>query len=306
MVSSLIKLGELPLDFSVVPLLPNEEGVGVGKQLMTKSRVDVVVGTPQLLANLIRLRLLRTSCVQAVVLDEIDTLLDDSFINASVSVLANVKLRGVDASRKVDSKEEWMRSVAGAIDIPPSFDGSANTVVEKDEENDDPFGAVVDHAQLALVGATLPVHFQRSLQQVVDTDSLHRVTTPHLHRIAQHIHHKFIRVKPSLKPEYFLQTLNDSWVKKKHPPTMIFCNRNATIHFLKSYLEREGFGGSFEVLSKDVDDEKRLATLKRFHEGFVSLLLCSDLASRGVDTSKAVNVINYEFPNSTRLESTKF
>ena len=82
---------------------------------------------------------------------------------------------------------------------------------------------------------------------------------------------------------------------------MVFCNRNSTVHFLEQHLrENPDFEGVFETLSKQVEEEKRLEVLNRFHRGYTSLLLCSDLASRGIDTSTAANVINYEFPNTVR------
>ena len=51
---------------------------------------------------------------------------------------------------------------------------------------------------------------------------------------------------------------------------------------------------------QEVDEAGRLEALHRFQEGKVSILLCSDLLSRGIDTSKAAVVVNYEFPNNTR------
>ena len=59
-------VGNLPHELSVVSLLPDEDGVGVAKRLATKKRVDVVIGVPQLLANLIRLKKIKTNCVQGV------------------------------------------------------------------------------------------------------------------------------------------------------------------------------------------------------------------------------------------------
>ena len=139
-------LGPLSGGLTVLPLLPDEEGRSAVKLWSEKRPVDVVVGTPQLLANLIRLKRLKTNCVQAVVLDEVDTLLDDSFVEATMEVLSNVNLRGVDASRQIGRREEWLNEVAG----------------EEHSTEHDPATpeAVIDHAQLVLVGATLPVDFQ--------------------------------------------------------------------------------------------------------------------------------------------------
>ena len=82
---------------------------------------------------------------------------------------------------------------------------------------------------------------------------------------------------------------------------MVFCNKTATVRYLQHILGSEPeFSGSYATLSKDIDETERQRVLERFHRGSFPLLLCSDLASRGIDTSKAVNVVNYEFPNNVR------
>ena len=81
---------------------------------------------------------------------------------------------------------------------------------------------------------------------------------------------------------------------------MIFCNKIRTVRFLNHALADSEFSGSFARLSKDVDEKERQKVLDGFHRGEHPLLICSDLASRGIDTSKAVNVINYEFPDNVR------
>ena len=164
-----------------------------------------------------------------VVLDEVDTLLDDSFVGATTEVLSHVSLRGVHASRKIDQRDEFMKGISGGPDdggtrtplstissdsrhsscssatssmsqssssLPYSSSPSISTVSSSSSSAEE---AVVDLAQLVLVGATLPVGFQARLHRFVDTDSLHRVDTPHLHKLAPHVNHKFFRVQPSLK-----------------------------------------------------------------------------------------------------------
>ena len=136
-------------------------------------------------------------------MDEVDTLLDDSFVAATVEVLSHVNFRGVDASRNIDRRKEFVQEVIGeetfneGASEPKAAPSPLSPPMTSSSSS--PQEAVVDLAQLVLVGATLPVGFQRTLDRVVDTESLHRVTTPHLHRLSPHVNHKFFRVKPSLK-----------------------------------------------------------------------------------------------------------
>jgi superfamily II DNA/RNA helicase len=84
--------------FRTKALLHSEEG-SITSHLKQKHQIDVGIGTPQLVCNLIAKKLLKTNCIQAVVLDEADTLLDDSFVTAVNYILSRTKIRGYDASK---------------------------------------------------------------------------------------------------------------------------------------------------------------------------------------------------------------
>ena len=143
-------------------------------------------------------------------MDEVDTLLDNSFKDATLEVLSHINIRGVDASRKIDQRKEFLEERGGltgesGITSNSSASGQSIESTFPSSSQSSPLlpspshEAVVDLAQLVLVGATLPVRFQDILNRVVDTDSLHRLSTPHLHRLAPHVNHKFFRVQPSTK-----------------------------------------------------------------------------------------------------------
>ena len=71
---------------------------------------------------------------------QVDTLLDDSFVNAAVDVLSSVRLRGVDAATRIQRQQTWLKEVAGEEEGPSPSSSSSS---------DDSLGeAVVDHAQL--------------------------------------------------------------------------------------------------------------------------------------------------------------
>jgi len=278
------EVGELDWKFHVMPLLHSESSGHLMSQLAEKNNIDVAIGTPQIVANLIHKNVLKSSYIQAVVLDEVDTLIDDSFVIPVLKVLSKLKLRGTDAVTKVRTEDLWLQQQS-----KENFDSHNPQKLT--------LPPVVDHAQLLLVGATLPVSFEKALQGVVENDSFVRVTTPALHRLAPHVHHKFFRCKPSMKDSFFLNLLNEMWTKKNFPPTMVFCNRNDSVHYLQILLNNNGIY-NFKILSKHADEEKRSEALSLFHQGLTPLLLCSDLASRGLDTSMALNILNFEFPSN--------
>lgn len=50
------------------------------------------------------------------------------------------------------------------------------------------------------------------------------------------------------------------------------------------------------MLTKNLDDEQRAKTVKRFFDGELKVLSCTDIASRGLDTLHVNHVINFEMP----------
>ena len=60
-------------------------------------------------------------------------------------------------------------------------------------------------------------------------------------------------------------------------------------------LEKHGF--SVGALHGDLDQRARMAALDAFRSGAVQLLVCSDVAARGLDIPDVSHVINYDAPH---------
>jgi len=74
----------------------------------------------------------------------------------------------------------------------------------------------------------------------------------------------------------------------------IFCNRKKDVSALYTHLARKGF--SAVQLHGDMAQGSRTETLAKFKDGEVSLLVCSDVAARGIDISAVSHVFNYDIP----------
>ena len=70
---------------------------------------------------------------------------------------------------------------------------------------------------------------------------------------------------------------------------------SATFRSSIASLERHGF--SVGALHGDLDQRARMAALDAFREGRVQLLVCSDVAARGLDIPDVSHVINYDAPH---------
>lgn len=74
----------------------------------------------------------------------------------------------------------------------------------------------------------------------------------------------------------------------------IFLNRKRDISDVASFLQKQGYAAA--PLHGDMVQAKRTETLQDFRDGKVTLLVCSDVAARGLDISAVSHVFNYDVP----------
>ena len=75
---------------------------------------------------------------------------------------------------------------------------------------------------------------------------------------------------------------------------LIFCNRKRDVDILYKSLKRHGM--SVGQLHGDMSQPERFATLTRFKANEVQLLVCSDVAARGLDIGGLSHVFNFDVP----------
>jgi len=81
-----------------------------------------------------------------------------------------------------------------------------------------------------------------------------------------------------------------------HPAarTIVFCNRKSTTEDVYESLKVRGV--SVEMLSGDVNQNKRLRVLDQFRDGEIKVVVATDVAGRGIDIKGLEYVINFDFP----------
>ncbi len=75
---------------------------------------------------------------------------------------------------------------------------------------------------------------------------------------------------------------------------IIFSNRKRDVALLTKSLEKHGF--SVGCLHGDMDQRSRMTSLDAFRNNQVSLLVCSDVAARGLDIPAVSHVYNFDVP----------
>jgi superfamily II DNA/RNA helicase len=75
---------------------------------------------------------------------------------------------------------------------------------------------------------------------------------------------------------------------------IVFCNRKRDVAIVHKSLEKHGF--PVGCLHGDMDQSARMASLDAFKNGAVDILVCSDVAARGLDIPDVSHVFNFDVP----------
>jgi len=78
---------------------------------------------------------------------------------------------------------------------------------------------------------------------------------------------------------------------------MIFCNTKRNADLISNNLRRQGFDAL--ALHGDLNQAKRSKVLEHFHKSTKFILVCTDVAARGLDIKGVSHVYNYESPKTS-------
>ncbi|KAF7688052.1 probable ATP-dependent RNA helicase DDX28 [Silurus meridionalis] len=149
-------------------------------------------------------------------------------------------------------------------------------------------------AQLVVVGATFPGGVGELLGKMTDLGNLLTVKSRMLHYLMPHVKQTFIKVRGTEKVLELHQALKEAEPERKG--VLVFCNSAATVNWLGYTLEEMGF--RHVRLQGEMPASMREGIFQSFQKGHVDVLVCTDIASRGLDTHRVGLVINYDFPES--------
>ncbi|CEF56567.1 DEAD/DEAH box helicase [Acetobacter ghanensis] len=92
------------------------------------------------------------------------------------------------------------------------------------------------------------------------------------------------------KRETLRLLLNDPTLQN----AIVFCNRKRDVDVLTKSLTKHGF--SVGALHGDLPQSVRFSTLEKFKNGDLKVLVCSDVAARGIDIGGLSHVFNFDLP----------
>ncbi|EDV57272.1 probable ATP-dependent RNA helicase DDX28 [Drosophila erecta] len=224
---------------------------GNTKQLMMNPQfeeVDILVATLGALSKLVTTGIYRMEQVRHLVLDEADTLLDDTFTDKLTYFLRRFPFH----------------------------------LVQKEDAG----------TQMILASATMPTNTREILQKVIDVDTIREVVSPHLHRLMPHVTQKFLRMSKADRPATLLSLVKHDLAKRR--PLIVFSNKSTTSDFVSIFLNNSGV--NCLNLNGDMLMKIRLGRFEQFQNGHCDVLSTTDVGSRGLDTTRARHVVNFDFP----------
>ncbi|XP_075966351.1 putative ATP-dependent RNA helicase DDX28 [Anarhichas minor] len=152
-------------------------------------------------------------------------------------------------------------------------------------------------AQLLVVGATFPGGVGEVLSQVTDLGSMVVIKSKMLHFLMPHVKQTFLKVKGEDKVLELHQALKLLHREKGGGAALVFCNKSATVNWLGYSLDEMGVRHA--RLQGEMPAAVRAGIFRSFQKpGLVDVLICTDIASRGLDTSGVRLVVNYDSPES--------
>jgi superfamily II DNA/RNA helicase len=142
--------------------------------------------------------------------------------------------------------------------------------------------------QTLLFSATMPPEIKRLTQKFQSNPKEIAVARPSAtaEKVKQHL----VWTHPKRKRE----TLHDIIKKENVQNAFVFCNRKRDIGDLTRWLQAKGF--SAREMHGDMVQSARTKTLEEFKTGTITLLVCSDVAARGLDVDDLSHVFNYDVP----------
>ncbi|WP_435861133.1 DEAD/DEAH box helicase, partial [Streptomyces morookaense] len=149
--------------------------------------------------------------------------------------------------------------------------------------------------QTMLFSATMPGAVISLARRYMSQPTHIRATEPddqgqtHAH-ISQHVY----RAHSMDKPEMVARILQ----AEGRALAMIFCRTKRTAADIAEQLTRRGFAAG--AVHGDLGQGAREQALRAFRNGKVDVLVCTDVAARGIDVDNVTHVINYQSPEDEK------
>ncbi|XP_054584102.1 ATP-dependent RNA helicase DDX1 isoform X2 [Eptesicus fuscus] len=269
-------------------------GVAARDQLsVLDNGVDIVVGTPGRLDDLVSTGKLNLSQVRFLVLDEADGLLSQGysdFINRMHSQIPQITSDGKRLQVIVCS------ATLHSFDVKKLSEKIMHFPTWVDLKGEDSVPDTVHHVVVP-VNPKADRLWERLGKNHIRTDEVHAKDNTRPGANSPEMWSEAIKI---LKGEYAVRAIREH----KMDQAIIFCRTKIDCDNLEQYFMQQGGGPdkkghqfSCVCLHGDRKPHERKQNLERFKKGDVRFLICTDVAARGIDIHGVPYVINVTLPD---------
>ncbi|CBZ54377.1 putative ATP-dependent RNA helicase [Neospora caninum Liverpool] len=308
-------LGQLRRFSSVITSAACAAGQSYVKEVrMLRSGVDVVVSTPARLLLHLHKKNVNMNRVMALVIEEADTLCD-SFFEQELCVLLSSHFRRFQASPSLalatpgsargvlpesgtdQARAGWSSSPHQRQNLLEMQESQAPARREADENADASAGELPhrNDLQLVFVAATKTGALARFLKQQIGRVHITSVCTPDAHLAAAGVQQVFVSLNGQDRMSRLMEVLEER-VGGGDGKTMIFCNTVNTCRAVDLTLLEKGYKVS--CLHGLMPFKLRKASFQKLQNGETNILVCTNVASRGLDVEGVKHVIHFDFPQT--------
>ncbi|XP_010945647.1 ATP-dependent RNA helicase DDX1 isoform X1 [Camelus dromedarius] len=269
-------------------------GVAARDQLsVLDNGVDIVVGTPGRLDDLVSTGKLNLSQVRFLVLDEADGLLSQGysdFINRIHNQIPQITSDGKRLQVIVCS------ATLHSFDVKKLSEKIMHFPTWVDLKGEDSVPDTVHHVVVP-VNPKADRLWERLGKNHIRTDEVHTKDNTRPGANSPEMWSEAIKI---LKGEYAVRAIKEH----KMDQAIIFCRTKIDCDNLEQYFMQQGGGPdkkghqfSCVCLHGDRKPHERKQNLERFKKGDVRFLICTDVAARGIDIHGVPYVINVTLPD---------
>jgi len=142
--------------------------------------------------------------------------------------------------------------------------------------------------QTLFFSATMPKEIKRLADKFLSNPKEITVSPPST--MATTVEHKLLVLDDFDKREALRRLIRAEDVRN----AFVFCNRKKDVDILYKSLTKHGFNAG--RMHGDLAQSERTETLAKFKTGEITLLVCSDVAARGIDVADVSHVFNFDVP----------
>lgn len=275
-------------------------GAPISRQVeLLKEKPQIVIGGPARLLELIHLKKLKADAVETLVLDEADRLLSPELRNDTEGLLERlprrVQLIGNSATVS-DYTRKVLQNARDAIDRAskekaPAESGKASGSKDSAGKISTDMAANGNKDAGAKDSGNTPAD-QNPANQKQAASAIEFVTLPTEDVLRKRITHVAIFAERRDKIDTLRSFINAVKPKK----LLVFTAKSDQIENIASKLRYRKL--ECEALSAKIGKQERKSAIDRFRSGKVTILVTTDLASRGLDIPDVTHVVQLDLPQT--------